>query len=75
MKNKVYTVNARRWGDCESHNYIVGVYSKKYAAQKVADEHELYRGGKYSCEILEWTLDAVSGDSFTGMGFKLVPNL
>ncbi len=55
---KVYTVRACRWGDSETHSYIVGVYPKKHAAQKAAECEEEWRGGrKYVCEILEWTLD------------------
>jgi hypothetical protein len=56
MKNKIYTVHAFRWGDRENHSYIVGIYPKKHAAQKAAEIEEEYRGGKYSCEILEWVL-------------------
>lgn len=55
-KTKVYTVRACRWGDRETHSYIVGVYPKKHAAQKAAEVEEEWRGGKYECEILEWTL-------------------
>ena len=56
MKPTVYTVHAYRWGDHERHSYIVGVYAKKHAALKAADVEENYRGGKYICEVLEWTL-------------------
>ena len=38
-------VFADRWGERENHSYIVGVFSKKYAAIKCAQEEELYRGG------------------------------
>ena len=55
MKNKVYTVRACRWGDDETHSYIIGVYTKKHKAQEAAKTEEEYRGGKYECEILEWT--------------------
>lgn len=56
MKNRIYTVRACRWGDTETHSYIVGVYPKKHAAQKAAEIEEDYRGGKYECEVLEWEL-------------------
>ena len=32
-------------------------YSKKHAALKAAQIEEAYRGGKYGCEVTEWTLD------------------
>ena len=57
MKQTVYTVHAYRWGDRERHSYTVGVYSKKHAALKAAETEEEWRGGKYRCEVLEWTLD------------------
>lgn len=56
-KPVVYTVHACRWGDRETHSYIVGVYFKKHAALKAAETEENYRGGKYECEVLEWELD------------------
>ena len=57
MKPTIYTVHAYRWGDRECHSYSVGVYRKKHAALKAADKEADYRGGKYECEVLEWTLD------------------
>lgn len=58
MKPTIYTVHAYRWGDRECHSYSVGVYSKKCAALKAAETESDYRGGKYKCEVLEWTLDS-----------------
>ena len=58
MKPTIYTVHAYRWGDRENHSYSVGVYGKKHAALKAAETEEDYRGGKYECEVLEWTLDS-----------------
>lgn len=55
---KVYTVNAYRFGNRERHSYCVGVYSKKHAALAAAVMEEDYRGGKYECEVLKWTLDS-----------------
>lgn len=57
MSKIVYTVHAYRWGDRERHSYSVGVYSKKHAALKAAQTESDHRGGKYECEVLEWTLD------------------
>lgn len=58
MKPTIYTVHAYRWGDRENHSYSVGVYSKKHGALKAAETEEDYRGGKYECEVMEWTLDS-----------------
>jgi len=58
MKQLVYTITAYRWGDRESHSYVVGVTRKKHDALKAADVEEAHRGGrKYICEVLEWTID------------------
>ena len=57
-KPTIYTVHAYRYGDRERHSYSVGVYSKKAAALKAAQIETDYRGGKYSCEVLEWALDS-----------------
>lgn len=57
MKQTVYTVTAYRFGNREKHSYVVGVYSKKHAALKAAETEKEWRGGKYSCEVLEMELD------------------
>lgn len=56
MKPTVYTVHAYRYGDRERHSYPIGVFPKKHGAIKAAEEEEAYRGGKYGCEVVEWTL-------------------
>lgn len=53
MNVEIYSVTAYRWGDREMHSYIVGLFSKKYAALKSAEFEEEYRGGKYLCEVRE----------------------
>lgn len=56
-KRVAYTVTAYRWGDRNMYSYVVGVYSKKHSALKAAQVEKEYRGGKYECEVIEWTLD------------------
>lgn len=63
-----YVVTAYRFGDHECHSYVVGVFLKKLAAMKAAEKEEEYRGGKYSCEILEVPLDCWRKDG----DFKVV---
>jgi hypothetical protein len=64
MKPTVYTVHAYRWGSRELHSYTVGVYSKKTAAVKAAAVEEDWRGGKYICEVVEFTMDrGLEGDT------------
>lgn len=56
MKPTVYSVHAYRFGDRELRSYPVGVFPKKHAAIKAAEDEETYRGGKYGCEVTEWVL-------------------
>jgi hypothetical protein len=53
----VYVVTMYRWGDQESHSYVVGVFASKLQAEHVAYDEREYRGGKYEGHITEWTLD------------------
>lgn len=69
----VYTVHAYRYGNRERHSYIVGVYSKKHAALKAASTEEEYRGGKYECEVLEWSLDSGMAGRHEGGGKTVKP--
>ena len=75
MKQTVYTVRACRWGDRETHSYIVGVYAKKHAAQKAAKTEEEWRGGKYECEILEFELGAENTEGGGCMPHKRIKDL
>lgn len=50
---EVFVVTAYRWGDRESHSYVVGVFDSLRcaisASKKVFDD----RGTKYSCEVVK----------------------
>lgn len=54
---KIHIVTAYRWGDHENHSYIVGAYSNKVKAIRAASTEEDYRGGKYTCEVVEVIID------------------
>ena len=73
--NKYYTVHAYRWGDRELHSYLVGVYTKKHAAIKAADDLCTYRGGKYECEVIEWIPDGKYEDGTPGMPSNVIKPL
>lgn len=47
----IYAVLAHRGGDRENHTYLVCVCANFPSAKTSAEEHEQYRGGKYSCSI------------------------
>lgn len=45
---KLYVVQMYRWGDFDSHSYVLGVYDKKHKAQSEAVKEFENRGcGKY----------------------------
>jgi len=56
IKIDIYVCHAYRWGDKNLHSYSVGVYLKKQDALKAAEKEEDFRGGKYKCEIIKWTI-------------------
>lgn len=62
---KVYVVTMHRWGDSESHNYVQGVFTKKFQAEKAGKAENLYRGGKYEYKISECTLNEHDSDSIS----------
>lgn len=56
---RVWVVEMLRWGDRESHSYVIGVYSSRVAAVHAGKDEREHRGGKYEPEIQEFE---VSGD-------------
>lgn len=63
MKKEIYIVTAYRWGDRSAHSYPIGVFSKKHAAIKCADDHTKYRGGKYACFVESCVMDEFDNDT------------
>ncbi len=53
----VYVVKMNRWGDSESHSYLIGAYSTEELATVAGVAEEDYRGGKYDYEIHPLELD------------------
>jgi hypothetical protein len=52
----VYTVTAYRWGNLDGPSYPVGCYATADEAVQAAQDEEADRGGKYGCEVVEWTV-------------------
>lgn len=53
----IYIVRAYRFARHSAHNYTVGVKDKKAQAIKLAENHVIWRGGKYECEIEAYEID------------------
>ena len=55
---KVYVTTMLRWGDLESHHYLVGVYSTPVQAKFAGEVERSWRGGKYEFVVEESEVDA-----------------
>ena len=75
MTQHIYTVHAYRFGDRGRHSYSVGVYPKKHAAIECAESEMDWRGGKYYCEVLKWSIGDKNEDGSPGMPSKVVLGL
>ena len=49
---ELYVVTMYRWGDREKHSYVLGVFANAVVATRHCAEEEIFRGGKYTGEIL-----------------------
>lgn len=58
----MYVVIAYRWGRRTGHSYLLGVFSQMGDAQRCAEDHADYRGGKYTCVVFETKLDSFDND-------------
>ena len=54
----LYVTEMLRWGDQETHHYIVGVYSSREGAAFAGEIEKSWRGGKYEYQVVESKLDA-----------------
>ena len=57
----MYITEMLRWGDNESHHYILGVYSTREGATFAGEVEKSWRGGKYEARVVVAALDAASG--------------
>ena len=64
MKFNLYTIHAYRWGNRENNSYIVAAVTDKILALRIAEQENIYRGGKYECEVLEWPIDTIDEFNF-----------
>lgn len=55
----VYIVEMLRYGERESHSYVMGVFSDRKIAEYEAQIHMLWRAGKYDAEIRQEVINGV----------------
>lgn len=53
----LYITEMQRWGDTETHHYIVGVFSTKEKADLAGNIEKSWRGNKYEPNIIEVEID------------------
>ena len=53
----MYVVEMLRYGNREAHSYVLGVFSDRVIAELRAQEHILYRSGKYTAEVRSMPTD------------------
>lgn len=59
---RVYIAQMLRWGDSETHHYILGVFSNKEDAELVCDMEKSWRVCKYEPNVIEIMLDEFASD-------------
>jgi len=47
----MHVVTMHRWGDEETHNYVVGAFKERIQAIRAAKDEWEQRGGKYEAKI------------------------
>lgn len=62
MKQIIYTVQAYHFGDKTADSYILGVYDERDLAIKAAVFEQQVMNNKYSCEVLELTMNVNAWD-------------
>lgn len=58
----VYVVSMQRWGDEESHNYVLGAFSSEDEALEAGQVERSYRGCKYEPRVTECVIDSIDED-------------
>lgn len=58
----VFVVEMLRWGDDESHHYLVGVLDNLKEAQEVGEIEKSWRSGKYEYRITEFAVSSKHGE-------------
>lgn len=53
----IYVVEMLRWGDTESHHYIIGSFDNPEDANAYGDAEVSWRGGKYEYRVVQTILN------------------
>lgn len=72
MKDKYYAVTMYRWNDHSAHSYFIGIFNKKQKAINEGMKEQIYRGGKYTAEVLECKMNQSHAEDKCKT-FKVIP--
>lgn len=53
----IFITEMLRWGDEESHHYIIGAFSTGEKAREAGEAERTFRGGKYEYRVVSTLLD------------------
>lgn len=57
----LFVTEMLRWGESDSHHYVLGVYSTHNLAVFAGEVEKSWRGGKYDYRVVEVKLNAAVG--------------
>lgn len=58
----MFVVEMLRWGDRESHSYVIGIFSTKELAESAGKAEQIWRDNKYEYAISEFNVDLYPKD-------------
>lgn len=53
----MFVVEMLRWGDRESHSYVIGIFSTKELAEDAGKAEQIWRADKYEYVVSEFNVD------------------
>lgn len=71
----IFAVTMKRWGDDETHHYMIGAFSTHERAVWEGEIEKTWRGGKYEYHIDEFEIDSkenwlgISIDEYSKVGY------
>lgn len=72
--SEVYITEMLRWGDTESHHYIVGAFTTEDKAELAGKVEREWRGGKYEyrviCQKVDEYIDEDAVRYYSGFSYK-----
>lgn len=71
--SEVFIVTAHEFGSRNHFSYIVGVYAQEPDAIRTADETDMDRGGRFTCEVRAFPVASGWGVESRGRIVRMLP--